>query len=222
MIGALVNSEEWTMKQAFNEDYFNICKQKDGTYLIKTKSGETIAVGMSFHAYPSGTESKYISVIDKKGLRTLYDRHGKPLPQAQNVVDILWNGCTYSVQKKFEHRFEEYKLPIYKTKCLFRKMALLAGIGVAALGVSQIKGCCEKQAEFERKTQITYLGVSDGVALFDTDGNKQTAEMVAETSAKDRRLDNRQIGRLYGCEGQTQSIATWKEKLGCVSFSHTR
>ena len=210
------------MMKVFNEDYFNVCEQKDDTYRITTKSGKTIAIGMSYQAHPSGTESKYICVIDKKGLRTLYDRYGKPLPQAQNVEDILWDDRTYKVRKKFEHRFEEYKLPIYKTKCLLKKMALLAGMGVAVFGASQIKGCCERQAAYEQKTQITYLGVSDGVALFDTDGNKQTAEMVAETSSKDRRLSNRQIGRLYGCEGQTHSIAKWKEKMGRVSFSNTR
>ncbi|MBR3913230.1 MAG: hypothetical protein IKJ28_03250, partial [Alphaproteobacteria bacterium] len=83
-------------------------------------------------------------------------------------------------------------------------------------------GCCEKKAAYEQKTHMTYLGISNGVALFDTDGNKQTAEMVSFTSSKEHTLSNRQIGRLYGCEGQTHSIAKWKEIMGSVSFENTR
>ena len=207
------------MMKVYNQDYFNVFRQDEDTYRITTKSGETIAIGMNYQAHPSGTESKYISVIDKKGLRTLYDRYGKPLPNAQNVADVLWDNRTYQVRKVSEHFFKKYKLPCYKIKCLLKKMALIAGVGAV---VSQIHGCCEKKAAYEQKTQITYLGVSDGVALFDTDGNKQTVEMVAETSVKDGRLDNRQIGRLYGCEGQTHSIAKWKEIMGSVSFENTR
>lgn len=210
---------EWAMMKVYNQDYFNVFRQDDDTYRITTKSGETIAIGMSYQAHPSGTESKYISVIDKKGLRTLYDRYGKPLPNAQNVGDVLWDNRTYQVRKVSEHFFKKYKLPCYKIKCLLKKMALIAGVGVA---VSQIHGCCEKKAAYEQKTHMTYLGISNGVALFDTDGNKQTAEMVSFTSSKEHTLSNRQIGRLYGCEGQTHSIAKWREIIGSVSFENTR
>ena len=63
---------------------------------------------------------------------------------------------------------------------------------------------------------MTYLGISNGVALFDTDGNKQTAEVVS------KELLNNQVGRLYGCEGQTHSIAKWKEKTQIYNFINIR
>ena len=93
---------------------------------------------------------------------------------------------------------------------------------VTGFGVLQIHGCCEKRAEYEQKTQMTYLGISNGVAMFDTDGDQQTAEVVSSTPSKGNRLSNRQIGRLYGCEGQTHSIVKWKEMTGIYAFEHVR
>lgn len=71
-------------------------------------------------------------------------------------------------------------------------------MAAAAFGVHS---CCEKQTTYEQQTQMMYLGISNGVALFDTDGNRQTAEVVSGV------LLNSQVGALYGCEGQTHSIA---------------
>ena len=210
------------MMKVYNRDYFNVFRQEDGTYRVTTKSGETIAIGRSYKTDQSGTESKYISVIDKKGLCTLYDRYGKPLPHAQNVADVLWDNRTYKVRKVSEHFFKEYRLPCYKVKCLLGKMALIAGMGALGCVGVLVKGCCDKKAEYEQKTQMTYLGISNGVALFDTDGNKQTAEVVSSTSSERGMLSNHQVGRLYGCEGQTHSIAKWKEISQIYTFEKIR
>ena len=224
MIRVLKIFGECKMEQVWKK-YFDVYRQKDNTFLVTTTMGKTVAVGVDYNVRQagSGAGQTYIAVTDKDGLVTLYDKYGQSLPNAKRVVKVYWNDWNYEVKQTPESDFKRYKLFKYQVKFFPNHMRLIAaGIGVAAVGVSQIYGCCKKQDEFEPKTQMTYLGISNGVALFDTDGNKQTAETVSFTSSKDHTLSNRQIGRLYGCEGQTHSIAKWREIIGFVSFENTR
>ncbi|MBR5130048.1 MAG: hypothetical protein IKV03_02355 [Alphaproteobacteria bacterium] len=198
----------------YKEKYFIIeCNENnDGKgYAFKTKQGKEFARGST---YCSGDNNpRYFAVENEEGLWTLYDRNGQPVKGAQNVKHIYWNKKCYVVglgEKK------TYIFPEYKIKQGLRGLAICGALVVAYLGVSQIHGCCEKQAEYEQKTQMTYLGISNGVALFDTDGNKQTAEVVSDT------LLRHQVGYLYGCEGQTHSIAQWKEISQIHMFENIR
>jgi hypothetical protein len=144
-------------------------------------------------------------------LWTLYDRNGQPVKGAQNVEHIYWNKKGYAVG--LGENKKTYIFPEYRVKQVLCGLAITGALAVVASG---IRSCCDKKAEYEQKTQMTYLGISNGVALFDTDGNKQTAEVVSGE------LLNHQVGRLYGCEGQTHSIAKWKEISQIYTFEKIR
>lgn len=202
---------KYKMMVQYTEKYFIIECNGTGdnaTGIFKTKQGKEFAKGLTYcvdHNNP-----RYLSVQDEKGLWTLYDKNGKPVKNAKEVSHVYWDKKGYVVGIR-ENR-KKYIFPEYRLKQVLCGLAIT---GVLAAVASGIRSCCEKQAEYEQKTQMTYLGISNGVALFDTDGNMRTAEIVAD------HLTSGDIGRLYGQEGKKYSIAKWKEIVGHHHFVHT-
>lgn len=213
MVAVLIILGDFKMTVKYTEKYFIIECNETGVF--KTKQGKEFAKGVTYcvdHRNP-----RYLSVQDEKGLWTLYNKNGQPVKKAKEVSHVYWNKKGYAVGLG-ENR-KKYIFPEYRVKQVLCGLAITGALAVVASG---IRSCCEKQAEYEQKTQMTYLGISNGVALFDTDGNKQTVEVVSSVSSESGMLSNRQVGRLYGCEGQTHSIAKWKEKIENISFVHVR
>lgn len=186
---------------------FSAFRDGDGLYHIQTKSGKEFAVGRDYKVgyRHFDIEQKYIMVTDEDGLVTLYNCHGKPMPHAQKVGRIYLRETHYEVRPMSGDTVERYPFPEHKINRLLGKLALVGAVGAVCGVGALIKGCCDKQAEFEHKTQATYLGISNGVALFDMDGNRKTAEMVVPD------LTAKEIGSLYGYEKQTHSISKWRE-----------
>ena len=69
----------------------------------------------------------------------------------------------------------------------------------------------EQQLNEFAQQDATYLGVSDGVLLFDTDGDKETAELGADLHRKSR---TKIMGKMYKQEGQCHKIAHWCDITG--------
>ena len=183
------------------EKYFIIEYNEQDDYkggVFKTKQGKEFARGKIYCL--GDNNPKYLSVQGDDGLWTLYDRNGYPLKKARDAKHIYWNQKGYTVW--LDNGKKTYIFPEYGIRQVLHGLGMIGMLG--GLALSGYRGYT-KGAAYEQKTQMTYLGISNGIAVFDTDGNKQTVEIVSDT------LLNHQVGRLYGHEGQTHSIAQWKK-----------
>ncbi|MBQ6854542.1 MAG: hypothetical protein IJO11_03770 [Alphaproteobacteria bacterium] len=195
------------------------CTNDNGntTYTFKTIDGKEFAKGVAYEM--ARTNKKYIAVKTEPNAWTLYNHKGESMKGAKDVRFISWNEKDYSVNIGNEDE-KTYIFPEYKAKLIRKNLTKLGALAIAITATAQIYGCYQKDQQeknkYENTTQMTYLGLSNGFAMFDTDGNKQTAEVVSYT------LSAREIGCLYGQEGQTQTIAKWKETTGMRAFQNTR
>lgn len=170
--------------------------QKDmfkNEYIFKTMAGEKFATGTGYRLADDKHENpKYIVV--QNGLdditETLYNRNGHAMTNAVDVDRILWSKDAYTtyrdvptpviinghksmqtIKERFTHKFPEYY------RCMIRRCVM----GLAVL--SAFAGCVikgEKDKEQFNNTPATYLGIKNGYATFDTDGNKQTVEIKSQ------------------------------------------
>lgn len=195
--------------------------QKDSfknKYIFRTIAGQEFATGTGYRLADDKYENpKYIVV--QNGLddttETLYHHLGGALKHAEDVNHILWskdafttsryvsksvvtNGrkSTYVAKERFTH-----KLPEYYGRMVRR--CLMGLIVLTTVGGCLFKGVQEK-AEFNN-TEATYLGIKDGYATFDTDGNRNTVEIKSQKRISLQSAD--EIGYL---QNKTHSVSTWK------------
>ncbi len=170
--------------------------QKDmlkNKYIFKTISGNDFATGTGYRLADDKHENpKYIVV--QNGLNditeTLYNRYGHAMKNAENMDCILWSKDTYTTcrdvakpviigghksmqmtKERFTHKLPEY----------YGRMIRCGIMGLTVLGA--FAGCVikgEKDKEQFNNTPATYLGIKDGYATFDTDGNKKTVEVKSQ------------------------------------------
>lgn len=187
--------------------------------VIEFKSNRKMIAGLEYKYDPIAPD--LVAIQHNEEFWTLYNKRGRPMKGAENVHSVALNFDSYTVKHKSidgEITSQTYQINRDETiKKGIRAWAILGAIIATAVGAySCVQKNNQKQTEYEQKTQMTYLGISNGVVLFDTDGNKQTAEVISGE------LLNHQVGRLYGCEGQTHSIAKWKQISQIDTFEKIR
>ncbi len=197
-------SEAYCGRDLFVNDNVNIevrtkhfIIQKDiveNAYIFKTMEGKEFATGTGYRLADDKHENpKYIVV--QNGLddtaETLYNRYGHAMKNAENMDYILWSKDAYTTyrdvpksivingrksmcmtKEQFTHKFPEY----------YGRMIRRCVMGMAVLGT--LAGCVikgEKDKEQFNNMPAVYLGIQNGYAVFDTDGNKQTVEVKSQT-----------------------------------------
>ncbi len=185
--------------------FFKIVYDKDTQkYTVYFKKNPNMVLTDVDNVYTHQEVSKHID-IEKDGKRTLYDSNGKPEKHAK---DVDWVHChddnfyTIGKRKYYTRQGKMRNVAMYTVASL---------TGLAILG--GLTKCVRNQIALS-KTPATYLNTQHGVVLFDTDGNKKTAEVVARIpeSAKD-------IAQIYNevQPGETRLISEW-QKMGFRSF----
>ena len=205
-----VNIEVRTKHFIIQKDIF------ENEYIFKTIAGEEFATGTGYRLADDKHENpKYIVV--QNGLddttETLYNRHGHAMKNAENMDDILWSKDAYTTyrdvpqpivingrnsmcmtKERFTHKFPEY----------YGRMIRRCVMGMAVLGGfvgCMIKG--EQDKEKFNNTPAVYLGIQNGYATFDTDGNKQTVEVKSQTPIGTEKAEqlNRHKDEIYTVSG---------------------
>lgn len=207
--------------------------QKDiveNEYIFKTMAGEKFATGTGYRLAEDKYENpKYIVV--KNGLEdtteTLYNRYGRAMKNATDVDRILWskdayttcrevpksvviNGCKsiYITKERFTHKLPEYYGGII-CRCV---------MGMAVLGA--FAGCVVKgykEKEQFNNTPAVYLGIQDGHAVFDTDGNKQTAEVKSQ-----KLIGIEQVEQLNRHKDATYTVSGWQTVINRMILERQR
>ena len=199
-----------------------LCTEDKGGsfYTVSTKGGLGRVFFDGYGYKYNQNVPQYIAVQNVSGLWTLYNKEGWPMKGAKDVPFVEWDKVSYRVFQSRKSPEEMGKTYFFRRVEIEQRLFML-GIGVmivamASVGMYQFNKNNQKQAEYEQKTQMTYLGISNGVALFDTDGDQQTVEIVSP------HLSNHHTARLYRREGQTHSIAKWREMIWLSGFTHVR
>ena len=211
--------------------YFIVQKDMyENKYIFKTANDVVFASGTGYRLAETNSENqKYIVVKNGLGneVETLYDHRGKVMKDAQNAEQIFWSQNIYSADyfvqsptiingkktMEFFYKRFEHKLPEYYGRIVRR---VLVGLGIlAAMGGCVIKGA-KDNAEFNN-TPATYLGIKDGHAIFDTDGNPETVE-VKSIDPIGMRLSE----KLEHHIGETYRISGWRTLMNDAFFERQK
>lgn len=187
--------------------------EKAGQCVVSTVKGKKIGSGVDFNFYQPNPLRLYIGIKNKDDMWTVYDEKGIPEPKMTNV---RWVGC-HSSTDSFEIRknlYSDYETVLTRRQNRNRRATYSICAALVCLGALWVSRSCQKEEqqlnEFAQQ-DATYLGVSDGVLLFDTDGDKETAELGADLHRKSR---TKIMGKMYKKEGQCRKITHWCDITG--------
>ncbi len=186
-----------------------VCQNKENPfefqvkkYAFRTRDGEEFAQGAKYEII----HDSYIKVQKSKGHWALYNRHGEIEGQANNMAVIeMPNKYEYITQKSKTGK--DTALKIHRTKAAYLK----ASVVISGLLALSFAACHYNNKNETSHAQLpaTYLGTSNhfGLALFDTDGDKSTVEIVTIADKATAQKFDKQ-------KGKTHNINDWAKQAG--------
>lgn len=197
------------------DDFVIEYDEKSQQYAFSTTNGKQFAIGKDFELRKID-EGLFIAIQDEKERWTVYNAKGIVEPQLKDVVCVR----VYEENKFHVRRTPDSCMEPALTKQQTRRRNVKWGTLIGLLSLAVVvggKGCQAYMDELRaiRQQEATYLGVSDSVLLFDTDGNHATIELgVSLTDKKDK---VRVLGSLFQQEGQCRKVAQWCDMTGLAT-----
>ncbi|MBQ9090371.1 MAG: hypothetical protein IJY58_04920 [Alphaproteobacteria bacterium] len=213
----------YTVKKGEMEETYHIPCIKQGCliveydenkkqYTLSTIKGKQIAVGKDITPYKIN-ERLYLCVKNNDGRVTVYDEKGVPEPQMTNVDEVRSCGWDF-LEIRSSKQNSDYTQVLTRRQMRNKKLTRTLLTTLGAIAVVLGGKCCQsyiQELDEIKQQDATYLGVSDGVLLFDTDGDTDTAEMcvaLADTNKSEI------IRSMYKQEGKCRKVAQWCERTG--------
>lgn len=187
--------------------------EKAGQYVVSTVKGKKIGSGVDFNFYQPNPLCLYIGIKNKDDMWTVYDETGVPEPQMTNVDEVRSCGWDF-LEIRSSKQNSDYTQVLTRRQMRNKKLTRTLLTTLGAIAVVLGGKCCQsyiQELDEIKQQDATYLGVSDGVLLFDTDGDTDTAEMcvaLADTNKSEI------IRSMYKQEGKCRKVAQWCERTG--------
>ncbi len=174
-----------------------------------------------FKTWPQGGKEQHICMYNNNGECLFNGPADAIMVDAKSDIFVVQkNGkmetktleCSERHLSELQKRNERFENRYNGSKKIYTQMvAVLAGL-VAIGGV--LKCASDKMANQEKTFQsadATYLGMAQGYALFDLDGDKQTIEAVGKITPDT-------TDKLVGQIGLTAKISEWAERASLVQM----